>query len=285
MTLGQKIKMMRQQKELSQEGLANLLGVSRQAITKWESDRGIPDIDNLKALADLFGMSIDELIQKTDELPELPESFYESIVMYDVAAEKHYDINFGSVRELCVTGYEGEKLRIRLSSETVSTLEEVMKVGYDESAKSIDINIFRKEGLSELEAKEQVKLEILFPAKYLEDVELAGYAAKVSVSHMNVEELELSGEFQMMTIQDVSGHLEVDCNQDMTIHLEGLQGRFDLNQVHATSRLYVPEGYAFTARKKGIRTHIYDETGTKDAATDNMIELNGMRSELYIMKA
>ena len=51
MNVGEKIKALRQQNGLSQEGLANKLGVSRQAITKWETNRGVPDIENLKCLS------------------------------------------------------------------------------------------------------------------------------------------------------------------------------------------------------------------------------------------
>lgn len=47
MTLGQKLKEMRTRLGLSQEQFAKMINVSRQAIIKWESDKGIPDISNL----------------------------------------------------------------------------------------------------------------------------------------------------------------------------------------------------------------------------------------------
>ena len=62
MTLGEKIKDARIQNGLSQEELAVKLSVSRSAIAKWESDKGIPDITNLKAIAELFQVSVDYLI-------------------------------------------------------------------------------------------------------------------------------------------------------------------------------------------------------------------------------
>ena len=46
----------------SQEQLSEKLGVSRSAITKWETDKGIPDVDNLKALSKLLNVSIDYLL-------------------------------------------------------------------------------------------------------------------------------------------------------------------------------------------------------------------------------
>lgn len=54
---------------MSQEKLAEKIGVSRQAITKWETDSGIPDIDNMMALSALFNISLDELLsnEKTEK--------------------------------------------------------------------------------------------------------------------------------------------------------------------------------------------------------------------------
>ena len=48
-------------RRMSQEQLAEKLGVSRQAVTKWETDTGIPDIENIMAISALFDISIDEL--------------------------------------------------------------------------------------------------------------------------------------------------------------------------------------------------------------------------------
>ena len=63
MNLGEKIKECRKQAGFSQEQLAERLNVSRQAITKWETNKGIPDIANLIAISDEFGLSLDELIK------------------------------------------------------------------------------------------------------------------------------------------------------------------------------------------------------------------------------
>lgn len=63
MSLGEKIRAMRQQASLSQEQLAEKLNVSRQAITKWETGKGIPDIANLIAISDEFDLSLDQLIK------------------------------------------------------------------------------------------------------------------------------------------------------------------------------------------------------------------------------
>ena len=65
--LSEKIKELRKKKGLTQEDLANALNVSRQAITKWESGDGSPDIENLKNIALYFHVSVDYLIDSTTE--------------------------------------------------------------------------------------------------------------------------------------------------------------------------------------------------------------------------
>lgn len=62
MTLGEKLKDARKQTCLSQEQLAEKLGVSRSAVAKWETDNGIPDVGNLKVIAQLLNVSVDYLL-------------------------------------------------------------------------------------------------------------------------------------------------------------------------------------------------------------------------------
>ena len=63
MTLGERIRGERKKRGLSQEEQADILNVSRQAITKWETNRGIPDIANLIRISEEFEISLDELIK------------------------------------------------------------------------------------------------------------------------------------------------------------------------------------------------------------------------------
>jgi transcriptional regulator with XRE-family HTH domain len=62
MTLGEKLKNARKNAGLSQEQLAERLCVSRAAVAKWETDKGMPDILNLKAISKLLDVSIDSLL-------------------------------------------------------------------------------------------------------------------------------------------------------------------------------------------------------------------------------
>lgn len=67
MHLGEKIRDTRHGCGLSQEQLADRLCVSRSAIAKWETGKGMPDIENLKALAKLLGVSVDSLLEDRAE--------------------------------------------------------------------------------------------------------------------------------------------------------------------------------------------------------------------------
>lgn len=62
MTLGERIYQLRTEKNLSQGTLADMLNVSRQSISKWETDSSIPDLDKLVKLGDIFSVTLDELI-------------------------------------------------------------------------------------------------------------------------------------------------------------------------------------------------------------------------------
>ena len=62
---------LRKANNLSQEALAEKLGISRQAVSKWERAEASPDTDNLILLARLYGVSLDELLKTEDEIPRL----------------------------------------------------------------------------------------------------------------------------------------------------------------------------------------------------------------------
>lgn len=70
-TLGKRIAALRRQRQLKQEGLAELLGISPQAVSKWENDQSCPDIGLLPRLAEILGVSVDVLLsgEKEDLTP------------------------------------------------------------------------------------------------------------------------------------------------------------------------------------------------------------------------
>lgn len=66
MTLAKKIAALRGERRLSQGDLAERLDVSRQSVSKWETGQSVPELDKLIKLADLFGVTVDELVRNGD---------------------------------------------------------------------------------------------------------------------------------------------------------------------------------------------------------------------------
>ena len=97
MTLGQKIKEIRRKFGLSQEQLAEIMNVSRQAITKWENDGGLPDVTNLQELSKVFGVTVDYLLDDQNQLPALSmrkkldkEKYKNKFTMYIDVLKEYY---------------------------------------------------------------------------------------------------------------------------------------------------------------------------------------------------
>ena len=94
MEFNEKLQQLRKQKEITQEELAVAIYVSRTAISKWESGRGYPSIDSLKALSKFFGVTIDELLSGEELL---------IIVEEDTNQKRNYfrDLVFGLL-DICM---------------------------------------------------------------------------------------------------------------------------------------------------------------------------------------
>ena len=86
MTLGERIKSCRQKAGMSQEKVAEFVGVSRQAVTKWESNQSAPNTENLFKLAEIFGTTVDVLLEAEQETKPSPaEQIY---YLYKMEEEK-----------------------------------------------------------------------------------------------------------------------------------------------------------------------------------------------------
>lgn len=72
MEFNEKLQELRKQRGITQEELAQFLYVSRTAVSKWESSRGYPNINSLKAIAKFFGVTVDDLLSG-DNLPTISE--------------------------------------------------------------------------------------------------------------------------------------------------------------------------------------------------------------------
>lgn len=120
MKLGENLFQARKKKGLLQEAVAEKLGVSRQTISKWETDETLPDIRQAKKLAVLYGLTLDELIEFDADVQEIQEvinkTTEETVNKVDwtkLWAEK-YPILARYQEEVDVTAYE-EQLQKLLS--------------------------------------------------------------------------------------------------------------------------------------------------------------------------
>lgn len=112
-TIGQKISMLRKDKGITQEGLAERLGVSPQAVSKWENDISCPDITLLPKLAQLLGITVDELLSN-DLKKEI--SF--------VAVENRKRIE-DMMLKIIINSSDGEKVNINLPMALVKVAVEL----------------------------------------------------------------------------------------------------------------------------------------------------------------
>ena len=133
LTLGKRIAMLRRQKELRQEDLAQMLEVSPQAVSKWENDQTCPDITLLPRLAEILGVTVDELLSgKTEVQP--------AVKLEPVQQRK--DIKDMMLR-IVVDSADGDKVRVNfplsLVQLAVDTGMELPQISGKEALSGIDL--------------------------------------------------------------------------------------------------------------------------------------------------
>lgn len=102
-SIGRKIAELRRQKKLTQDDIAAELGVSAQAVSKWENDISYPDIALLSPLAEVLGVSVDEILNPKKESP--------TIRLLPEAERKNPD---DLIFRIIVNSGEGDKVRVNL---------------------------------------------------------------------------------------------------------------------------------------------------------------------------
>ena len=95
MTIGTNIKRLRQNKGVTQEQLGEVLGISSQAVSKWENESALPDILILPKLADYFGISIDELMGYKLNALTYKEQFVKFMVGNGILQLGEFDLKHG----------------------------------------------------------------------------------------------------------------------------------------------------------------------------------------------
>ncbi len=142
MTLGQKITELRKSQSLTQERLSEKLGVSRQTIANWEADSTNPDINQAKAIAELFQVSLDDLLS----------------VEVDVEAKEERSVLASLIGKVCYLDAETSDYRISYQTpvEVLDVQKNFIKIRFTSKNESVvklldkrlieSIKVVQKEG-------------------------------------------------------------------------------------------------------------------------------------------
>ena len=132
MTIGKRIALLRKEKGLTQEELATHMGVSPQAVSKWENDQTCPDISALPKLSKLLGVTVDELLEGKAETPAVRV----------LPPEQRKDPKDMMLR-ITVDSAQGDKIRVNLP---IALVEVAMEIGMEmpqingnEALKGVDL--------------------------------------------------------------------------------------------------------------------------------------------------
>ena len=130
---------LRKMKKMTQEGIAEKLGVTRQAVAKWEAGETVPDLDKCRLLAELFGLSLDDLANYEPEenlglsLPPKGKHLFGVVtvgekgqIVIPAKARKVFDISAGD--RLLILGDEEQGLAILKSERFLELAEAAMEL-------------------------------------------------------------------------------------------------------------------------------------------------------------
>ena len=131
---------MRKMRRMTQEDVAEKVGVTRQAVAKWESGETVPDLDKCRILAELFGVSLDNLANYEPEenlglgLPPKGKHLFGMVTVGDkgqivipARARKLFDISAGD--QLVVLGDEAQGLAVMKADRFLELADLVRKMG------------------------------------------------------------------------------------------------------------------------------------------------------------
>lgn len=288
MDFGDRLKQIRTSQGLSQEQLAEKIGVSRQAITKWETKRGLPDVENMIILAEIFKITLDELVLQETQLQEKQSKLFSSETVYDIDCDKHFDIHMGSARKITIHSGEDEKIHVRLESESLENLESLYKIKLDEKKEKLDIDCVKKKGISRYEAEESVDIIITLPKAYTNHCEIEAVTKELYLEDLKLERLEYDGAADKIFVRDTEGSLEFTGKTDYDITIDGVCTQLDVNQWSAKTVIHVEDVNNYKVINKGRKCNIfYQKNGeiSQERAKvegENILSISGIFSELII---
>ena len=276
MTIGEKIRNLRNGKKMSQAELADSLGVSRQAVTKWETDGGTPEIESLVAIAGKFGTSVDALVK--DDMP-----CFSSVIQYDIESKKDFEIDLIPSRKVIVEGHDSEKVRVEMLSNTITTLDSDLKVYVDDKKHNIGIEMGRRNDLTDTACRNDLFIRIKLPRDLIGGIELKTETKELHLRDFMTEDVEVGGKADEITLKGVHGRAEMDIGNDCVFTAYDLDGSLEINQIGKDSVVKVPGDLRFKAVNDGRKCKLLvSEKLSPDGSCEDFIELNGMKSRLTI---
>jgi len=221
------------------------------------------------------------------------EYLFTSVTEYDIDCPKNFDIVFSGAKQFMLKGYDGEKIRLVLQSNNIVNIQKIFKTKLDDVKNRIDVDINHNENMTQAKAKESLDISILLPLGYIKKIEVSGNTEYLIIENIIAENLESSGKISFVNIDGMPEHIELNSDEDLEIYCKKLNGRLDINQLSATSKLTIPADTVFVSKIRGIANHIFYQRDNKETADfsvcidsnktiGNMIELNGIKSELII---
>ncbi|MCM1577266.1 MAG: helix-turn-helix domain-containing protein [Ruminococcus sp.] len=294
MNFSDKLKEIRKNKGLSQEQLAEKIGVSRQAVTKWETGKGLPDIENMVIIAEIFKTTLDELVNSGGAVkrPTPTPDLYTSETAYDMERVKRFDIRIGCARKVRISSDNGGKIRIILTSPDLEDIGELFKIKFDESPNCLDVNCIKIGKISAAQAQEKLSAEIILPERFTDRAELSADTEELLIDSLNISRLEFDGNAKHADIRRSSGSIEFTSREDYDITVDRITGRLDINQWKAKTTLHIPEENCPPVVNKGRKCSVFFmrngetcEPAVSDPAAnrENVISVSGIGAEMTVV--
>ena len=277
MLFNEKLKMLRKENELTQEQLAEKLNVSRQAITKWESGDGTPDIENLKQISIFFNTTIDELVKEDKSVKVETIKNYSYIEELEIDHTKHFDINICKIYELNLMSNVEEKVKVELLSNEEENLEESYKIKFDDLYNKLDIDIKNKKQVQD------ITINLYLPEKYIDEIELNSKIKTLNISNLELNKLEYDGDLKYLNVRKSKGRIVLNTTKcDVEANYDKLDGMLEVNTINSTTRVEIPKGTEYKTILKGIKNEFVDAVNTEESK--NVIEINGINSKLIVIE-
>jgi len=288
--LSEKIKTLRKQNNLTQENLAEKLNVSRQAITKWETGAGTPDISNIEAIAKLFNLSIDELLSGENVITQRENV---SRTEFDIFKACDFEFDFDTAHSLEIVENDLEKVIIEVSTDIDSPAYKLAKVklvnGKSKDLAEISVKADKKfvlpngKPFTKQDAKANLNVKVSLPKDLTRHIEINGSLVSLNLHGFSVSKhFEFDGKVEEVEIYDMKGRFELTSGADMVIKYDGTLEQLDINQLNALSTLILTKNAKVNVYNEGRACNVVFDGYENAEDAENKVELNGRKSELTV---